>query len=61
MTSSHEGVSDGQGPTFVGLYVGLLVRYLRFGREELLRSLETARIIVDQNPRPVFLDQAPSA
>ena len=61
MTSSHDGVSDGHGPTFVGLYVDLLVRYLRFERDELLRSLETARVIVDQDPRPVFLDQAPGA
>ena len=56
MTSSHDGESDGHGPAFVGLYVILLVRYLRFKRDELLRSLEAVGIIADRDPRPLFLD-----
>lgn len=39
MTSTHDGVSDGHGPLYVGLYVDLLVRYLRLDRAVLLTSL----------------------
>ncbi len=56
MSSSHDGPSDGHGPVFVGLYVDLLVRYLRFERDKLLRSLEAADIIVERDPRPTFQD-----
>ncbi len=38
MTSTHDGVSDGHGPLFVGLYLNLLVRYLRLDRAVLLDS-----------------------
>ena len=38
VTSSHDGASDGHGSVFVGLYVNLMVRYLRFERHKLLRS-----------------------
>ena len=58
MTSTHDGTSDGHGPLFVGLYVDLLVRYLRLDRIVLLQSLEKAEITIDPAARPIFLSDA---
>lgn len=56
MTSTHDGVSDGHGPLFVGLYVDLLVRYLRLDRTVLRKSLETAGITINPIVRPIPLN-----
>ena len=56
MTTTHDGVSDGHGPVFMGMYVRLLVRYLRLDEAGLLASLAEAGIAVDSEARPVFLD-----
>ena len=56
MSTTHDGRSDGHGPAFVGLYLCLLTRYLRFDREALLRSLAGAGLAVDPEARPAFLD-----
>lgn len=56
LSSTHEGASDGHGAVFVGLYVQLLVRYLRLPRDGLLVSLREAGIVVDEGARAVFLD-----
>jgi hypothetical protein len=40
MTSTMEGKSDGHGPQFKGLYVQLLVRYLRIDPGKLIGSLK---------------------
>ena len=58
MTSTHEGVSDGHGPLFVGLYVDLLVRYLRLDRTVLRESLERAGITINPAAEPIFLNDA---
>jgi hypothetical protein len=55
MTSTAEGDSDGHGPLFVGLYLGLLVRHARLDFEALAASLRTAGIGFDPDARPVFL------
>ena len=49
--------SDGHGPRFVGLYVQLLVRYLRLDRETLLASLAEAGIVVAPDALPAFIDR----
>ena len=56
LSASHDGQSDGHGPIFMGLFVQLLVRYLRLDQTELLRSLRDAGISVRPNAAPVFLD-----
>jgi hypothetical protein len=56
MTTTHDGHSDGHGPIFVGVYVGLLSRYLRLERAWLLGSLAEAGVAVRETARPVFLD-----
>jgi hypothetical protein len=56
MSATHDGQSDGHGPTFVGLYVQLLVRYLRLDKAELLLSLQDDGISVLPDARPVFVD-----
>ena len=58
MTSTHDGGSDGHGPLFVGLYVDLLVRYLRLDRTVLRKSLEKAAITINPAARPIFLNDA---
>ncbi len=55
MSATHDGAGDGHGPVFVGLYVDLLVRYLRLDRARLLESLRAAGIRVAPDARPVFL------
>jgi hypothetical protein len=56
MTSTHDGHSDGHGPTFMGLYAQLLIRYLRVPIDTLVRSLDAARIEADMQAKPVFID-----
>jgi hypothetical protein len=56
MTSTADGRSDGHGPVFMGVYVGLLARYLRRDPAGLIRSAVAAGIAVAAEARPVFLD-----
>lgn len=56
MTSTHDGRSDGHGPSFMGIYAQLLGRYLRLEESWLLRSLEEAGIQVRIAARPAFVD-----
>jgi len=56
MTSTHDGHADGHGPVFMGLYVQLLIRYLRLPRDALLQSLAAERIGVEVLATPVFVD-----
>src|ERR1700738_1145919 len=56
MTTTHDGVSDGHGAVFMGMYVRLLVRYMRLDGEWLRTSLDAAGIAVDSDARPVFVD-----
>ena len=55
MTTTHDGLSDGHGPIFMGIYNQLLGRYLRLDEPELLRSLAVAGIQVHPRARPVFV------
>jgi hypothetical protein len=59
MTSTHDGHSDGHGPTFMGLYAQLLTRYLRVPAGALFQSLRAARIEADMQAKPVFIDDQP--
>jgi hypothetical protein len=59
MSATHDGRSDGHGPVFAGLYVRLLVRYLRLDEPSLLASLREAGISVARDASPVFLDPLP--
>jgi hypothetical protein len=56
MTASHAGESDGHGPDFVGVYVVLLVRYLRFDQDAILASISAADIRCNANAKPIFVD-----
>jgi hypothetical protein len=56
MTSTADGRSDGHGPAFMGLYVKLLVRYLRCDEANLLASLTGAGIAIARDARPAFVD-----
>jgi hypothetical protein len=56
MTTTADGLADGHGPNFMGIYLRLLVRYLRCDEKEMRRSLQEAAIIVARDARPVFLD-----
>jgi hypothetical protein len=58
MSMTDDGRSDGHGPVFMGLYVRLLVRYLRLDEGYLLASLRDAGIGIARDSRPVFLDPA---
>jgi hypothetical protein len=40
----------------MGLYAQLLTRYLRIPTDVLLESLHTAGIEVDQQAKPIFID-----
>ena len=57
MSATHDGQSDGHGPIFMGLYVQLLVRYLRLDRAELLQSLQNDGINILAEAAPVFVDR----
>ncbi len=56
MTSTAEGASDGHGPRFMGVYLGLLARYLRLSAPALAASARQDGIAVDLAATPVFLD-----
>ncbi|SNB74884.1 hypothetical protein SAMN07250955_11258 [Arboricoccus pini] len=57
MSSDHDGRSDGHGPVFLGIYVALLVRYLRLPAPLLHDSLRQWRLVVEKDARPIFLNQ----
>jgi hypothetical protein len=59
MSMTVDGHSDGHGPVFMGLYVRLLVRYLRLDEGDVLASLRQAGISITRDARPVFLDPDP--
>ncbi len=56
MTSTADGSSDGHGEIFMGVYVPLLVRYLRLDRDQLLASLQEDGIAIAVDARPMFID-----
>jgi hypothetical protein len=56
MTSTEDGRSDGHGPVFVGIYLQLLVRYMRLDAAELLESVREAGLRVAPEAQPVFVD-----
>jgi hypothetical protein len=56
MTTTADGHSDGHGEIFMGVYLQLLVRYLRFDQHELVRSLRDHGIGIFVDARPLFLD-----
>ena len=56
MTSHADGSSNGHGPIFMGIYVDLLVRYLRLDPQLLSDSVREAGIEMFRNARPVFVD-----
>ena len=56
MTATHDGVSDGHGPIFMGVYARMLEHYMRIPRPVLIRSLTEAGIAADLDARPVFVD-----
>jgi hypothetical protein len=56
MTSHADGRSDRHGPLFMGVYVRLLVRYLRLDPQVLINSLQDAGIEIVRDAYPVFVD-----
>ena len=56
MTSTVDGHSDGHGKSFVGIYVKLLARFLRFDAAELTLSLQGERIEIDNAANPIFMN-----
>ncbi len=56
MTSHADGRSDGHGPLFMGVYLQLIVRYLRLDPRILMDSLRDAGIEITRDARPVFVD-----
>jgi hypothetical protein len=63
MTSHADGRSDrhgpllnGHGPLLMGVYLQLIVRYLRLDPQILIDSLRDAGIEITRDPRPVFVD-----
>ena len=57
MTATHDGNSDGHGSLFMGLYVGLLTRYMRLPRDVILASLRLAAIDIKLDALPVFINE----
>jgi hypothetical protein len=57
LTSTHDGISDGHGPVFAGLYAQMLARYMRVPIQELARSFAAFSIEADLAAKPVFLDR----
>jgi hypothetical protein len=58
MTSTVDGHSDGHGKSFVGIYVKLLARFLRFNAAKLARSLQVESIEIDTHASPIFMPTA---
>jgi len=57
LSSTHDGVSDGHGSVFVGLYTQMLARYMRVPIEELTQSLAAFGVEAELTARPVFIDE----
>ena len=55
MTSDHDGRSDGHGPAFMGIYVQLLCRYMRFDEAHLRATAAETGIRVAVAPKPSFV------
>jgi hypothetical protein len=47
--------SDGHGSLFKGLYLQLIVRYLRVDTSALMRGIDEDRIKTDLKAQPVFV------
>ena len=58
MTTTHDGISDGHGPAFMGVYAGLLARYLRCTPQRLLETLQAERIQIQVDAKASFCDKA---
>jgi hypothetical protein len=56
MTSTDEGCSDGHGVNFVGIYLQLIVRYLRREPDNLYDSLKKDGIKFSVNAQPPFAE-----
>ena len=54
LTTDHDGLSDGHGAAFMGIYVDLLARYLRLDARGLTRDLAAAGIRINPDAVPVF-------
>jgi hypothetical protein len=54
MTTTSEGHSDGHGPLFLGLYLHLIVRYLRMEEGALLRRIAEEGIKVTIAAQAIF-------
>jgi len=57
LSTTEDGRTDGHGPIFMGLYVSLLVRYLRMEEGFLVASLAEAGIKIRLGAAPVFCDR----
>ncbi len=55
MTTTVDGISDGHGAVFMGIYVRLLTRYLRMDEAALVLSLRKAGIRLALDAQPVFV------
>lgn len=56
MTSTVDGQSDGHGARFVGIYLQLMIRYLRRSPDELHQSLQGEGIEFSISAQPSFID-----
>lgn len=56
MTTEENGNCAFHGPLFVGMYVKLLVKYLRLNEEQLIKSLDDNKIDYNLNAKPLFID-----
>jgi len=56
MTSDVDGISDGHGPIFMGVYLKLISRYLRLDHDRLLESAAMEGIAVTSDASPIFVD-----
>jgi hypothetical protein len=56
MTSTVDGQSDGHGASFVGIYLQLIIRYLRRSPGELHQSLRNEGIEFSIDAQPMFID-----
>jgi hypothetical protein len=56
MTTTSDGLSDGHGKLFVGIYVQLLTRYLRLDIKMLASTLHEHRTAFIRDAKPIFSD-----
>jgi len=54
MTTMFEGNSDGHGELFMGIYLQLIVRYLRLNKDALMRSIGEEGIKISLDAQPAF-------